>query len=65
MSEWVKVSDSQQVRVTGRVTMTIERRDGYWKWSVYNGASGVCDDDTGEYAHSEGEARIYAELNAI
>ena len=66
MGSWVKTSDHQQVRSDGEKTLYIEDMGGgYWKWSVMLGGRYICDDETGEYAHDEKEAKILAELNAI
>ena len=65
MGKWTRVSDFQQVRSDGDTTLTIEQMDKYWRWSVTKGGQYVCDDEVGDYAHSEQEAKILAEFYSI
>lgn len=60
------MTDHQQTRVTGDVTLTIERiDDNWWFWSVSSGNNYMTGDDCGDYAHSELEAKQLAEFYAI
>ena len=65
MGDWIHTDEKVQVKTEGDMVLTIEEMDGYWFWSTYIGGRYVTGDDMGEYAYSETEAKMYAELNSI